>query len=202
MKTNIITSVIKLSLLVIVMGMYGCIPDNGEELDLESPEVLESRNLDDANLRIDHAAQNQLVATVHKATAKYHRVEVAIADGYVPVSPCVVDVNNNTGAMGVHYLKVDLVDGVLEPTKPEALVYEPLPGGKYKLVAVEYIVVADLLEDRNVAPLFGQVKMDDHLHGYPLGFPHYQLHVWLWKNNPSGMYTPFNPKVTCMYFED
>jgi hypothetical protein len=28
-------------------------------------------------------------------------------------------------------------------------------------------------------------------------FPHYQLHVWVWKNNPNGMYFPFNPKVRC-----
>jgi hypothetical protein len=31
----------------------------------------------------------------------------------------------------------------------------------------------------------------------PEGFHHYDLHVWLWKDNPEGMFTPTNPAVTC-----
>jgi len=199
MKTCRFSLMANLLLMFLAMGMYGCIPDNSEEMDLESPEVLMARG---HHAEIDHAAQNKLLAAVRQATAAYNRVETAIADGYVPASPCVVDFINDTGAMGVHYVKFELVDGELNPLEPEALVYEPLPNGKLKLVAVEYIVVADLLEDRDEAPMFGQKPMDDHLHGQPLGFPHYQLHVWIWKNNSSGMYTPFNPKVSCQYYED
>jgi len=47
-----------------------------------------------------------------------------------------------------------------------------------------------------------------HLGGYPLdvggvpplmeeGIPHYSLHVWAHKDNPSGVFSPFNPNVTC-----
>ena len=45
--------------------------------------------------------------------------------------------------------------------------------------------------------LFGQMFMDS-------GFPNryeipqfYALHVWLWKFNPSGLFKPFNPNVSC-----
>ena len=45
--------------------------------------------------------------------------------------------------------------------------------------------------------LFGQMFMDS-------GFPNryqlpqfYALHVWLWKANPSGLFKPFNPNVSC-----
>jgi len=62
-------------------------------------------------------------------------------------------------------------------------------------------------------PMLGEVEFDDHRemkvvedeNGDPVEvnakggppFPHYQLHVWVWKNNPNGMYFPFNPKVQC-----
>ncbi|WP_143961808.1 hypothetical protein [Litoribacter populi] len=203
MKTKIGISWLRLLLIAVAMMLVGCISDQLDDLDLaQEPDLMLEEELTDENLRVNPAAQNQLLASVRKATAKYQRMEVAIADGYAPASPCVVDFINNTGAMGVHLVNFDLVDGELDPNKPEALVYEPLPGGKYKLVALEYIVVADLLEDRNIAPKFGQVPMDNHLQGAPLDFPHYQLHVWVWKNNPSGMYTPYNPKVSCAYFVD
>jgi hypothetical protein len=26
---------------------------------------------------------------------------------------------------------------------------------------------------------------------------HYDLHVWLWKHNPEGMFAQFNPRVSC-----
>jgi hypothetical protein len=34
--------------------------------------------------------------------------------------------------------------------------------------------------------------------GHAPGMPiHYDLHVWLWKHNPSGLYAPWNPDATC-----
>jgi hypothetical protein len=26
---------------------------------------------------------------------------------------------------------------------------------------------------------------------------HYDLHVWIWKANPSGLFAPFNPALSC-----
>jgi hypothetical protein len=34
----------------------------------------------------------------------------------------------------------------------------------------------------------------DNRYGLP---PYYSLHAWIWKNNPSGMFKDWNPKVTC-----
>ena len=46
------------------------------------------------------AAQSRLLATVRQATARYHRVEAALADGYEPASPCEAIAE---GGVGVHY---------------------------------------------------------------------------------------------------
>jgi hypothetical protein len=46
-------------------------------------------------------------------------------------------------------------------------------------------------------PSFGDVPFDYHpeVGG---GFPaYYDLHVWLYRDNPSGMFAPYNPAVTC-----
>jgi len=183
--------------MLFAMTVVGCLPENGDELDVESTEILMSRHDNRAEEITDLPAQNRLLAAVNRATAKYQKVEMALADGYEPASPCVSA--PGLGAMGVHYVNFSLVDGEHDPLRPEALLYEPMKNGRMRLIGVEYVVVADLLEDRYKAPLFGQIAMDNHLHGAPLGFPHYQLHVWIWRNNPSGIYTPFNPNVSCEY---
>lgn len=142
------------------------------------------------------AAQNKINAEIRRATAHYHQVERAVADGYAPVSHCVP-------GMGVHYLNMGyLSDGVVDPSRPELLVYEPMKNGRLKLVAVEFMVIAgpwDAAHDG--PPMLGSQAFDDHR---PVGspgppFPHYQLHAWVWKNNPAGMYTPFNPTVSCEF---
>ena len=80
------------------------------------------------------------------------------------------------------------------------LVYEPDRGGKLHLVALEFVVFkADWIAAHGdtTPSLFGEDFMDS-------GFPNrydlpefYALHVWLWKPNPSGLFKPFNPNVSC-----
>ena len=36
----------------------------------------------------------------------------------------------------------------------------------------------------------------DEAHGWR---PHYEQHLWVFRDNPNGAYPPFNPKVTCKY---
>ncbi len=31
----------------------------------------------------------------------------------------------------------------------------------------------------------------------PEGLHHYDLHVWLWKTNPAGVFAPTNPALRC-----
>ncbi len=158
--------------------------------DLEPKGDARSVDQEEIIMKSGNSAQNQLLAQVRRATAKYQRVEVAIADGYEEASHCVY--NEELGAgMGYHFVNLDLVDPFFDPLKPEALLYEKDENGKFKLVGVEYIVI-DVGQSH---PYFGDHPFD--VGGTPIPDPHYSLHVWVWKHNPLGMYFPFNPKVTC-----
>ena len=45
--------------------------------------------------------------------------------------------------------------------------------------------------------LFGQTfnfTPSPNRYGLP---PFYSLHAWIWKHNPSGMFAPWNPNVSC-----
>ena len=78
-------------------------------------------------------------------------------------------------------------------------VYEPGPGGKLTLVAAEWFV--PLSPDVKTRPqLFGKPfdgPMEGHHPLMPGALHHYDLHVWLWKDNPAGMFAPTNPAVKC-----
>ena len=130
------------------------------------------------------------LAMARAATAKYHNVEKALEDGYVQASPCVA---NPTGAMGFHYVNFSLVaDADIDASQPEALLYLPNESGKLKLVGVEYVRVFTPTAERPT--LFGR-EFDGP--AFFLNPPQYNLHVWLWKHNPSGMFAPFNPTLSC-----
>jgi hypothetical protein len=133
------------------------------------------------------------LAAARAATAKYHLESRALADGYVPVSPCVAV--PGLGAMGIHYANFSLMDGRVDPARPELLLYLPDQNGRRQLVGVEYFVPAAAV---TTAPtLFGKT-FDGPMPGHGPGEPvHYDLHVWLWSHNPAGMFAQFNPKLTC-----
>jgi hypothetical protein len=137
---------------------------------------------------------NGLLGQVRGATAKYHRIDAAIADGYVSTFECVAIAG---AAMGVHYVKPPLLmDAVADAEQPEALVYEPQPNGTFKLVAVEYIVLQGPWQGAGrsgVPSLFGE---DFDAGAGPMG-PWYTLHVWAWRQNPDGLFAPFNSKASC-----
>jgi hypothetical protein len=139
-----------------------------------------------------------LVDQVRKATERYRDISTAIADGWVPGSPCVS--GPNEGAMGVHYVQPTRIgDGVLRADEPEALIYEPLAGGRVRLVAVEFIEIAEVWHSANATP----PALEGHLFnlvGTPnrYGLPSfYELHVWAWQHNPNGRFADFNTLVSC-----
>jgi hypothetical protein len=146
------------------------------------------------------AAPGSLVDKVRQATAHYQDVNVAVADGYEG-GPCVS--GPNEGAMGIHFVKGSLIgDGALDATTPEALIYEPLPNGRLRLVGVEYITIAEVWDAANGpgAALEGHLL---HYSGSPnrYGIPaFYQIHVWAWKHNPRGTFSDWNPNVSCEPF--
>jgi len=153
-----------------------------------------------------HPAETPLEASafaraVREATVRFRDVSVAEAEGYVLQFGCVS--GSDAGAMGVHFVNGALVsDDVLDVMRPELLVYEPLPGGRLKLVAADYLVFADTWHATHsgTPELMGQLF---HLFDSPnrFGLPaFYTLHVWAWKENPSGMFTNWNPRVSCDAF--
>ena len=142
---------------------------------------------------------NKGLAEVRQATAEYHKVSNALADGYQPTEHCVA--GPGLGGMGYHYVNPTLVgDPSVDPLKPEVLLYAPTNNGALKLVAVEYLVVdadQDLSTDEDRPNLFG-VPFNGPMEGHEPGMPiHYDLHAWIFKGNPSGVFADFNPKVSC-----
>ena len=146
----------------------------------------------------DVKAQTTLPDIVRQATAQFK--DVRKATGYALLHGCVS--GPQEGAMGIHFANGALVgDGELDAQHPEALLYEP-KGGKLQLVGVEYVVIADDWNAKHQAPpvLMGQLF---NFVGAPnrYGIPaFYELHVWAWKNNPSGMFADWNPRVSCEEF--
>jgi hypothetical protein len=144
------------------------------------------------------ARESAFVKVVRDATERYRDVSVALADGYVLQFGCVS--GSDWGAMGVHFVNGSLAaDGVLDPTRPELLVYEPTRGGGFRLVAADYLVLSETWHANNPAPpeLMGQLF---HLFESPNRFglpPFYTLHVWAWQENPNGTFVNWNPKVSC-----
>lgn len=139
------------------------------------------------------------LAKVRQATTKYHKVSRAVANGYLPTDEC-VEVPG-IGGMGFHYVNPTLIgDPAINPLKPEVLLYAPKKNGKVKLVAVEYLSIdadQDLSTDSDRPSLFG-VPFNGPMLGHEPGMPiHYDLHAWIFKGNPAGVFADFNPKVSC-----
>lgn len=153
----------------------------------------------------DRPATADDLQAARRASAPFHDLDAAIAAGHIEVFHDVMFdttcfAQPGVGAMGYHYMNPALRDGVVDAARPEVLVYESRPDGSLKLVAVEYWVSApDWEAAGNTEPpqLFGR-QFDT------IGVPNrlgtgafYALHAWIWKPNPAGMFTMWNPEVSC-----
>lgn len=154
--------------------------------------ILTSSALATADTTVD-----QQLAAVRAATAKYHDVSVAIADGYLPTDECAE--LPGVGGMGYHYVNPALFGMALDPLRPAILLYVPTDDG-IRLGGVEYAWIdadQDLATADDRPSLFG-VPFDGPMPGHFPGMPvHYDLHVWIWDHNLSGTFAQWNPGVTC-----
>ena len=144
---------------------------------------------------------NALVEVVREATERFKDVRIAQAEGYGLQFGCVS--GPDAGAMGLHFVNFPLVgDGELDAARPEIVIYEPLPNGRLRLIGADYLVLADAWNAKHASPpeLMGQLF---HLFESPNRFglpPFYTLHVWAWKENPTGTFVNWHSNVSCDAF--
>jgi len=140
------------------------------------------------------------------ALDKYQDPFAAIREGYLSSVGCVEFTTASTlygmpypaGAMGVHFINMSLVGPTLDPMKPQVLIYEPTDDGKLQLAAAEWFM--PYAKGMKPPVLFGHTfygPMMGHYPVMPKEFVHYDLHVWLWRDNPAGTFSPTNPAVKC-----
>jgi hypothetical protein len=147
------------------------------------------------------ADQSAFIRIVRESTERFRDVSVAEAEGYTLMFGCVS--GPDSGAMGLHFVNAPLVgDDVLDPTRPEIVIYEPLPNGRKRLIGADFLVLKDVWDANHSAPpeLMGQLF---HLFEAPnrFGLPaFYTLHVWAWKKNPTGAFVNWHSNVSCDSF--
>jgi hypothetical protein len=142
-----------------------------------------------------------LLKIVRESTERFKDVSVAEKEGYALQFGCVS--GSDSGAMGLHYVNGALVNsGVLDATRPQIVIYEPMPNGSLRLIGADYLLIADSWNAKHTGPpeLMGQFF---HLFESPnrFGLPaFYTLHVWAWKDNPNGSFVNWHPNVSCEAF--
>jgi len=167
------------------------------------------------------------LAEVRQVTERFRDVNVALAEGYIrdPFNLCdtaeMMGRSASLGAMGIHYFRPDLLGITAPPSprvngtgthtdfrKPSILIYEPQADGSLRLVAVENLVFAAAWRaaGNTEPPTFHGVKWDsmsddpnttvDEAHMFE---PHFDRHVWIYRENPNGVFAPFNPTVSCAH---
>jgi hypothetical protein len=165
------------------------------------------------------------LAAVRAAAERFRDVNVALAEGYVrdPLNLCdtaaMMGRPAELGAMGIHFFRPDLLGITAPPNprvdgngvhtdflRPSILIYEPQADGSLELVAVENLVFqrAWHAAGNSERPSFQGVPYDhmaddpatriDEAHMFE---PHYDRHVWVFRDNPNGVFAPFNPNVHC-----
>jgi hypothetical protein len=157
-----------------------------------------------AQTRKPTAGDNALVKAVRDATARFKSVTSVEGpgEGYALMFGCVS--GGEFGAMGLHYVNLPLVDGEIDVTKPEIILFEPAPNGRIRITGADFLVPVAAWEASHPGEgppqLFGQLF---HLFEAPNRFgldAFYTLHVWAWKDNPNGSFVNWNPDVSCDRF--
>jgi len=138
--------------------------------------------------------EGALVAQLRQASVRFRDIQVARDEGYIQTSP------GCGPGFGIVYRKNALLDGVVDPAHPEILLYEPQKNGRMQLVGVELLVLAGPWDAiHGGPPTYAGQSFEDRRAPGSAGppFPNYALHIWVWQHNPNGLFTPFNPAITC-----
>jgi hypothetical protein len=160
-------------------------------------------------------------ASARAASAKFQDVKAAIAEGYVrdPLNKCdaaeLIGWSMGMGSVGVHYFRPDLV-GIEAPSQPRAngsadfrpgiLIYEQRGDGSLELVAVENLAFkwawresAKPQPPRLMGAAYEPMKDNPatKVDEAQMFEPHYDRHVWILRDDPKGIFAPFDPNGGC-----
>jgi len=136
---------------------------------------------------------------------RYRDPYVALREGYLSTVGCLEfpeagaegEMAYKPGAMGVHFLNPAYIGPELDPLKPQVLLYE-WAGDELRLTGAEWF--APVAVSPEAPSIFGRTlegPMEGHEPILPRELHHWDLHVWLWKENPNGLFDPTNSAVTC-----
>lgn len=150
---------------------------------------------------------------VRAAVSVFHSYEEAAIAGYsVGQEPCV---SSPAGTMGIHASNPGIIQsGVVDALKPPILIYLPRADGSLRLVAVEYFHIALANTANGPQPWFGAEApplgffnpapsvlgqtFNGPMAGHNPQMPwHYDLHAWVIENNPAGVFSQWNPAISC-----
>jgi len=131
-----------------------------------------------------------VIATLQRVTARYHNLSAAIDDEFVLLHPC--EARGDEGPVGTVYVNIErLMDGVIDPQRPDALIYEPTRNGGLRLVGVEFAIPKPLWTGAEPPKFFGATFQSEDEFGV------FALHAWVWRRNPEGLFAETNPRVSC-----
>ncbi|WGK64215.1 hypothetical protein [Croceiramulus getboli] len=162
------SNVLVLPVLLITLAVFSiaCEADDDDEVMLEAWE--------------------QEIEELRIATAKYENIEVAENEGFIDVSGFVPN-------MGHHFLLPPRADQTFVLEEPEILLYAPDDNGVMQFVAVEYIAPYEDAENPGTPPEGFTGPVDEwELNEERM---QWQLHVWIKRENPDGLFAPFNPMI-------
>ena len=185
---------------IVIRGRRGCRGGAGRGLLLVATALIlpaaaacaqePSRAGNPPAAQADSARIEADLGRIRTATQAFRSVDAATAAGYAAVTGCID--NGPEGAMGYHHQNEALLDDRIEVERPEMLVFERLPDGAYRLNGVEYIVPFSAHPmDREPPTVMGQALK----RAPSLGI--WYRHVWVWLENPSGLFADWHPGVSC-----
>lgn len=170
------------------LAVAGCQSDQ-QTSDLFDPAPLSSAASSGPNLAAPSATVSAALAALRRATARYHDVAAAVADGFIQVTDC--EQRDGETPVAAVYANLSRFDGVIELSKPEALLYEPRKNGKLTLVGVELVIPYSAWNGAAPPQFLGVPFQPEDEFGV------WGLHVWVWRHNPNGVFAVHNPTVSC-----
>ena len=166
---------------------------------------------------LSQSSSAQTLNALRELTAPFHDVDAAEAAGYAlfkapPLTAADGCISSSSeGGMGYHYTRGNnLGDDSVSLLDPEFLVYAPKDGprkdgeARTRLAAFDYFLPYSAKWPGPGDPSF---KRAPTLHDFstmsdlpdiafaPSRFNGWMVHIWLWENNPGGMFANWNTSV-------